>query len=80
MTERMTFDRSLYLSEAVDAAAQAYADYAAIALEPGADAVVAVISDAPEHDLATVAHAFANHVLFETISRRRKAALDEGGG
>ena len=79
MAERITFDRSLYLPEAVDAAAAVYADYAAITLEPGADAVVAVIAESPEHDLAEVAHAFANHVLYETITRRRHAALDEGG-
>ena len=77
MAERITFDRSLYLPDAVDAAAQIYADYATIALEPGAEAVVAVISAAPEHDLAEVAHAFANHVLYETIARRRQAAMDE---
>jgi len=78
MAERITFDRSLYLPEAIDAAAQVYADYATIALEPSGEAVVAVISEAAEHDLAEVAHAFSNHVLYETIARRRQAALDEG--
>lgn len=77
MAERITFDRSLYLPEAVEAAAAIYADYAVIAVEPAANAIVAVISESPEHDLATVAHAFANHVLYETIARRRQAALDE---
>jgi hypothetical protein len=77
MAERITFDRSLYLPEAVDAAAEAYADYATIALEPGAESVVAVISQSAEHDLAEIAHAFANHVLYETIARRRQAAMDE---
>ena len=77
MADRITFDRSLYLSDAVEAAAAAYADYATIALEPTAEAVVAVISDAVEHDVQTVAHAFANHVLYETIARRRQAAVDE---
>lgn len=78
MAERITFDRSLYLPEAVDAAAAIYADYATITVEPGGNAVVAVIAESAEHDLAEVAHAFANHVLYETISRRRQAALDEG--
>ena len=77
MAERITFDRSLYLPEAVDAAAEVYADYATIALEPAAGGVVAVISESAEHDLATIAHHFANHVLHETIARRRQAALDE---
>lgn len=77
MADRITFDRSLYLAAAVEAAAAAYADYATIALEPTADAVVAVITDAGEHEVETVAHAFANHVLYETIARRRQAAVDE---
>jgi len=78
MADRITFDRSLYLADAVAAAAEAYADYATIAIEPTDDAIVAVISAAVEHDVATVAHAFSNHVLFETIARRRQAALGEG--
>lgn len=78
MADRITFARSLYLPDAVEAAAAAYADYATIALEPTAEAVVAVITDAGEHDLRTVAHAFANHVLYETIARRRQAVVDEG--
>ena len=79
MADRISFDRSLYRADAVEAAAAAYADYATIALEPGAEAVVAVISDTGEHDVATVVHAFANHVLYETIARRRQAAVDERG-
>lgn len=78
MTQRITFDRSLYLPEAVTAAAEVYSPYATVAIEAGAEATVAVISDAREHDLATVGHAFANHVLYETIARRRQAALAEG--
>ncbi|MBX3025719.1 HxsD-like protein [bacterium] len=78
MTERITFDRSLYLPEAVVAAAEVYNPYATVAVETAAEATVAVISDAREYDLATVVHAFANHVLYETIARRRQAALDEG--
>jgi hypothetical protein len=79
MSERITFDRSLYSPEAVEAAAEAYADYARIAVTPGPDAIVADVSDTADHDLQTVAHAFCNHVLYETIARRRQAALDEVG-
>jgi len=79
MSERITFDRSLYLPEAVEAAAAAYTDHARIELTPGADAVVAVISDVLEHDPRLVAHAFCNHALHETIARRRQAAVDEAG-
>ena len=77
MAERITFDRSLYLPEAVAAAAEAYADYTPIEVTPGPNSTDVVISDGPEHDAQTVAPAFANHVLHETIARRRQAALAE---
>ena len=77
MAERITFDRSLYLPEAVEAAAAAYAEHADVQVVPGADEVVAVISGVTGHNPQTVAHAFCNHVLHETIVRRRQAA--EGG-
>jgi hypothetical protein len=79
MLEPITFDRSLYLPEAVEAAAAAYAEHASIELTPGADAVVATIREVHEHDPQLVAHAFCNHVLYETIARQRQAALDEAG-
>lgn len=77
MAERLTFDRSLYLPEAVDAAAAAYAEHAHIEVTSIGDTVVASISEVLEHDPQTVAHAFCNHVLHETIARRRQAALHE---
>ena len=76
MAERISFERSLYLPEAVDAAAAAYAEHAQIEVTPTADAVVAVIS-APAPDEQTVVNAFCNHVLYETITRQRQAALEE---
>lgn len=75
MAERISFERSLYLPEAVDAAAAAYAEHAQIEVTPAADAVVAVISAPADEQI--VVHAFCNHVLYETITRRRQAALDE---
>lgn len=77
MADRIAFDRSLYLPEAVEAAAAAYAEYAQIEVTPTADAVVAVISEVVEHDPHLVASSFCNHVLHETIARRRQAALQE---
>jgi hypothetical protein len=77
MAERIAFDRTLYLPEAVEAAAAAYADYATIEVTPSADAVVAAIA-VDGDEVQTVVHAFCNHVLHETITRRRQAALDEG--
>jgi hypothetical protein len=72
MAERLTFDRSLYLPEAVQAAAAAYADHAAISVETAGEQSVAVISDAGGHDPRELADAFCNHVLHETIARRRQ--------
>jgi hypothetical protein len=77
MAERVVFDRELYLSEAVDAAAEAYGEIAKIEVTPSTDTVVVVIDQVAEEDLRTVVHAFCNHVLHETITRRRQTALDE---
>ena len=75
MARQVTFDRSLYLPDAVEAAAAAYAQHARIELTPTAEAVVAEISGMGEHDPEVVAKAFCNHVLHETIVRLRQAAL-----
>ena len=74
MAEQVTFDRSLYLPEAVDAAAAAYAEHATIDVTPAADTVVVALSVIGEHDSETVTNAFCNHVLYETIARMRQAA------
>jgi hypothetical protein len=74
MAEELSFHRSLYLLEAVEAAASAYAEYAKIDLTPTGDAVTAVLSPLSDHDPRLLANAFANHVLHETIARRRQAA------
>ncbi len=77
MTKRIAFDRSLYLPEAVDAAAAAYAEHAQIEVTAAADAIETIISGVAEDDAEMVANAFCNHVLHETISRMRQAALAE---
>ena len=51
---RITFDRSLYTPEAVEAAAAAYAEYADIALERSGDAVIAVIDAVTGGDRQTI--------------------------
>jgi len=76
MAKRITFDRSLYLPEAVEAAAATYADYAEVEVTPGDDATVAVISGGG-NDPDVVAHSFCNHVLYETIARLRRETLRE---
>jgi hypothetical protein len=77
MAKRLSFDRSLYLPEAVEAAAAAYAGHAEIEVTPTADATVAVIAGVVGNDPDMVAHAFCNHVLHETIARMRQASLRE---
>lgn len=75
MAERITFDRSLYLPEAVEAATAAYTGHAKIELISAGEAVTAVITEIGDHDPKEFVHAFCNHVLHETITRRRQTAL-----
>jgi len=77
MGERISFHQSLYLREAVDAAAAAYREHARIEVTAAEDTVVVEISDVVEHDPKTVANAFCNHALHETIARRREAPPEE---
>ena len=79
MAKRITFDRSLYLPEAVEAAAAAYAPHAKIEVTPTDDAVVAEISSVVGDDPNLVVNAFCNFVLQETIARMRQAELREVG-
>jgi hypothetical protein len=69
---RISFHQSLYSPEAVETAAQAYADYAEIALERSGDEVVAVISAVKAGDPETVEHSFCNLALQETIVRSHR--------
>jgi len=68
---------SVAISEAVEAAAEAYAELAKIQVTSSTDAVMAVIDQVADEDVRTVVHAFCNHVLHETITQRRQTALDE---
>ena len=70
---RISFDRSLYVPEAVEAAAAAYDGYADITLERAGDAVVAVVGAVTGGDPRTVEHSFCNLALQETIVRMRRA-------
>ena len=74
---RITFHRSLYSPEAVEAAAAAYAEYAEIALERAGDEVVAVIGAVTGSDPQTVENSFCNLALQETIVRMHRAAAPE---
>lgn len=77
MAERLIFDRSLYLPEAVEAAATAYADLAHIEVTSAEEGTVAVISGVVDNDPDVVQRAFSNHVLHETIARLRQETLRE---
>ena len=70
---RISFDRSLYVPEAVEAAVAAYAGYADITLERTGDAVVAVVGAVTGGDPRVVEHSFCNLALQETIVRMRRA-------
>ena len=72
---RITFDRSLYTPEAVEAAAAAYAEYADI--ERSGDAVVAVVGAVTGGDPETIENSFCNLALQETIVRMRRASAPE---
>lgn len=78
MAERIVFDQSLYLPEAVAAAAEAYAGFATIRQAPVERGIEVTIAEPVEHELQAIADAFCNHVLHETIARRRQADGDEG--
>ena len=74
---RITFDRSLYSPDAVEAAAVAYADYADITLERSGDAVIAVVGAVKGADRETIEHSFCNLALQETVVRMRRAPLSD---
>lgn len=77
---RITFDRSLYTSDAVEAAVAAYAEYADITLESSGDAVIADVGAVRGAERALVEHSFCNLVLQETVVRLRRSAADAEGG
>jgi hypothetical protein len=64
----VSFHRSLYAPEAVEAAAKAYAALATITLEVHDHEVLARIENVDER-VPDVVDAFCNHALFESIVR-----------
>ncbi len=70
---RITFDRSLCSPEAVEAAAVAFADHAAITVERAGDAVIADVGDVAGGDRQLIENAFCTLALQETIVRMRRA-------
>ena len=77
---QISFDRSLYVPEAVEAAASAYAAYADITLERTSDAVVAVVGAVRGAERDVVEHSFCNLALQETVVRVRRAGTSAPEG
>lgn len=74
MAIEVTFDRSLYLPEAVEAAVAAYEGYARVILKETPEATLAAIDVDAGGSIAvdTLVHSFCNHVLYETVGRARR--------
>ena len=70
----VTFSRSLYRVDGIEAAAAAYAELAEITVIPG-DSEVVVRFERPHPDMPRdqLVDAFCNHALFETVRRYRDA-------
>lgn len=65
------FNRSLYLPEAIESAATAYAGLATVAVERGDEATLVTLDDIDPDVADVIEDAFANHALAETITRSR---------
>jgi len=69
----LAFSKSLYLREAIDRAAAAYAGHLTVQIEDAeGNLVIHTAGDEPGQEILDN---FANHVLFETV-RLRKAQLE----
>jgi hypothetical protein len=74
MVDRITFARSLYFPEGVQAAAAVYEGVAQITVDLGPEETVASIIEADPDVADEIVDAFSNQALFETIVRSRRAA------
>lgn len=70
-SRQIQFHRSLYLPEAVQAAAEAYADHAKLVVAERGDSTDVTVEVEDPDDLDLIADSFANHALYETIVRSR---------
>lgn len=71
LASRVLFSRSLYAAEAVRAAVDAYAKLATFEIQLLDDDVEVTISDPDEAVASVLVDEFCNHVLHESIVRRR---------
>lgn len=70
MVSTLTFSRSLYEPEAVDAAAQAFREFGRITVLAEAASIRVTLEDMDSR-IADLPEHFANRVLNETIERQR---------
>ncbi|MFT4979438.1 MAG: hypothetical protein ACI8S6_005348 [Myxococcota bacterium] len=77
MPEQLSFSRSLYRQDAIEATVAAYAQLATLTVDTsGEHSVVITVAD-PHPSLADeLSDALCNHILFETIRRYR---TEQGG-
>lgn len=68
----LAFHRSLYLPEAVNAAAAAYGSHANIQVTDSPTDVIVELSGYDARYGETIVDAFCNHVLFESVVRTRE--------
>lgn len=71
MFERVLFARSLYVPEAVEAAARAFADLAKLEVIARDDSIELTVSDADPDVADVLLDELSNYVLAETIARSR---------
>jgi hypothetical protein len=71
MAKPITFDHSIYSPDAVQSAAEVYAELLNIGLESTDGATQAVFSDLDPDNGQMLIDAFCNHVLFDSIQRHR---------
>jgi hypothetical protein len=72
-TVQLDFSRSLYDLDAVQAAAVAYAELATFEVESTESQVTVRMAD-PHPDVPDLVDHFTNHVLYATVTGRRRSA------
>lgn len=73
MADSLSFSRSIYRLDAIEAAVGAYAELAEISVEAGESEVVVTFTSPHPAVADELTDAFGNHVLFETVRRHREA-------
>lgn len=75
MARQVLFATGLYLPEAVEVAAVEYRPFTDIHISQDGDGMVAQFQDEEVDD--EIIHAFCNHVLHETITRKRRSTASD---